>query len=196
MTVTYGNSGDTDALGVPIFVTIPTGVTVQVLSTLLVPPDSDPLLMSTVPQTVTIGKNTVLPLFMPRIAAGTSGSVQIQVTPPSTDTDITLTAYNWEPIATSASDLETDLGTYQNGDLDPLLRSSARQPAPDVYTLVLDPVTGSKCFQDVILLRLQVATNLNPVAPGLKCASSMVSFLSSATTALINSSVIERLLFL
>ncbi|MFZ0336792.1 MAG: SBBP repeat-containing protein, partial [Terracidiphilus sp.] len=187
MTVTYGNSGDTDALGVPIFVTIPTGVTVQVLSTLLVPPDSDPLLMSTVPLTVTIGGNTVLPLFVPRIAAGSSGSVQIQVTPPSTDTDITLTAYNWEPIATSASDLETDLGTYQNGNLNPLLRASRHSVAPDVYTLVLDPVTGSKCFQDVILLAFQVATNLNPVAPGLKCTSSVVSFLSSAVTTLINS---------
>jgi hypothetical protein len=191
MTVTYGNSGDTDALGVPIFVTIPSGVTVQVLTDLLVPPDSDPLLMSTVPQTVTIGNNTVLPLFIPRIAAGTSGSVQIQVTPPSTDTDITLTAYNWEPLATSASDLETDLGTYQNGNLDPMLRSSrrslARSLASDAYTLVLDPVAGSKCFQDVILLSLQVATNVNPVAPGLKCTSSMVSFLGSAVTTLINS---------
>jgi hypothetical protein len=188
MTVTYGNSGDTDAVGVPVFVTIPTGVTVQVLTNLLVPPDSDPLLMSTVPQTVTVGGNTVLPLFIPRIAAGTSGSVQIQVTPPATDPDITLTAYNWQPLASSASDLENDLGTYQNGSLDTMLAHRFAKTLASQFILVLDPVAGSKCVQDIVLLGLQIATNINPVAKDIQCASAMAGYLASAATTLINAS--------
>jgi hypothetical protein len=190
MTVTYGNSGDTDALGVPIFVTLPTGVTATVLSTLLTVPNALPLQNSTVPQFVTIGSNTVLPLFVPRIAAGSSGSVQIQVTAPASVTNLTVSAYNWQVMATSASALESSLGMYQNGTFTTKVsRPGGLNLNPNYLVFTLDPVAGSKCFQDVILLSLQVATNVNPVAPGLRCTSSMVSFLGSAVTTLINSEV-------
>ncbi len=176
MTVTYGNSGDTDALGVPIFVTIPSEVTVQVLTDLLVPPDSPPLLMSTVPQTVIIGNNTVLPLFIPRIPAGGSGSVQIEITPAPTDSDITLTAYNWEPLATSASDLEAAMSTYQNGTYSPDLRPSLQRLAPQL--IIISPSATSKCFQDTVLLGLQIATQVLP--PGKTSAVPRRSYLISA----------------
>lgn len=187
MTVTYGNSGDTDALGVPIFVTIPSGVTVTVLTTLLNAPNTSTLNMSTVPQTVTVGSNTVLPLFIPRIAAGTSGSVQIQVTPPSTDTDITLAAYNWPPLATSASDLESALGIYQNGNLTPLERLGDNFTPK--WRIILDPEAGAKCVQDVTLLALSLAVQASPISKDIECASSMTSFLGSAATTLINASL-------
>jgi hypothetical protein len=190
MTVTYGNSGDTDALGVQLFVTLPAGVTATVLTTLLTPPNASPLQVSSVPQFVTIGSNTVLPLFVPRIAAGSSGSVQIQVTAPASVANLTISAYNWQVMATSASALESSLGTYQNGTF----TTQVSRPGgglnlnPNYLVFTLDPVSGAKCFQDIVLLGLQVATTVNPVAQDIACASQMASYLASAATALINAS--------
>lgn len=197
MTLTYGNSGDTDAYGVPIFVTIPTGVTVQVLSTLLAVPNPSLLDVSTLPQTVTVGNNTVLPLYVPLIAPGTSGSIQIQVTPPATDTDITLTAYNYEPLDTSLSDLGANLGTWQAGDYNQLKMHSgnlfSERPGIDAeFTLPLFGGTPmDKCLQDTIVFGLQIAGQVvfdaaNPLARDYACGAQLAQFIGTAATSMAN----------
>ena len=46
----------------------------------------------------------------------------------------------------------------------------------------------SKCFQDTVLLGLQIATQVLPPGKNVRCASSVVSYLGSAITTLINAS--------
>jgi hypothetical protein len=94
-TVAYGNSGDTDAIGVPVFISVPSGATVQLSSGLASLPklsDFDP---NTLPSSYQLNGATVIPIMIPRVAAGGSGSIQVQLTVPSSSSTFEIDAYNW-----------------------------------------------------------------------------------------------------
>jgi hypothetical protein len=180
-TVSYGNSGNTDAIGVPIFITVPGGITGN-LST-AVPPvptlsDFDP---RTLPTSYTVSGNTVIPLFIPRLAPGQSGSMQFQITVPSTVTNFTLQAYNWAPFAASVSDFVAAFPpASQPQVIAPFHRPRILASGGGVN---LDPNAASKCIQDLIQLGLQIAQQ---VVPGSACATSAAGFIGNAVQTLIS----------
>ena len=183
-TVAYGNSGDTDAIGVPIFISVPSGATAQLQSTLAAIPvlsDFDP---STIPTSYQVNGTTVIPLFIPRIPAGGSGSVQIQVTVPNTSSTFEIDAYNWAPFAGSLADFTAAFGTQDNISSRVLQhdKTLAGMPAP---RLTLDPGAATSCIQDLIQLGLGVAGTVSGASQDAQCGVAAAGFFSSAAQAVI-----------
>jgi hypothetical protein len=84
----YGNTGNTDAFGVPVTATIPLGVAVNLKFTLTPPPSVlgvTPPNWSQVSPVVQTPTSQLIPLFLPVIPAGQTGSLAIGLTvPPGT----------------------------------------------------------------------------------------------------------------
>lgn len=78
----YGNRGNVDANGVPIWVSVPEIVKTKlkfILGTSVINSDPDPIDISDVPLTTTVNDQTVIPLFVPTIGPGEINSVQIEL---------------------------------------------------------------------------------------------------------------------
>jgi hypothetical protein len=169
-TVTYGNSGDTDAIALPIFISVPSGATVQLSSGLISLPklsDFDP---NTLPSSFQLNGATVIPIMIPRVAAGGSGSIQVQLTVPSSSSTFQIEAYNWVPFASSLASLQAAESQALSRSLlatRPLFPHPEDNPAPG---------PSSACLQDMIQLALSVAS---AVIPGGGCISASAGLLSS-----------------
>jgi Bacterial Ig-like domain (group 3) len=192
--ISYGNTGDTDALGVPIFVSVPQGVTLTVLSKLVNAPAVPLLDPASIPTVVPVNGQNVLPLLIPRIPAGGSGTIFVQMNAPSSATDASISAYNWQPFGTSAATLAQGFGTYQSGSYTANVRVHAQDlsslslhPMLLEPELQLDPNAAAKCIQDLTLLGLQIAGQVFPPAQALQCGAQLAGFLGNAITTLINS---------
>jgi hypothetical protein len=181
-TVTYGNSGDTDAVGVPIFISVPAGSTAQLQSTLAPLPKLSDFNPNTLPTSYQSGGATVIPIFIPIIPAGGSGSVQVQVTVPSSSSTFEIDAYNWAPFAASLEDFTAAFGTHYYGESAGLELHHASLPGMPSPQLTLNPNAANDCIQDLIQLGLQIASN---VVPGSKCATSAAGFFGQAVQTLI-----------
>ena len=105
-TITYGNTGDTDAIVVPIYITVPDGITVSLVTPLAQVPVQSNFNANTLPTTYEMNGMQVIPLDISRIPAGGSGFVQIQLTVPSTITSFEITASHSGPWASSLADLQ------------------------------------------------------------------------------------------
>jgi Bacterial Ig-like domain (group 3) len=169
-TVAYGNSGDTDAIAVPIFISVPSGATVQLSSGLTALPklsDFDP---NTLPSSFQLNGATVIPIIIPRVAAGGSGSIQVQLTVPSSSSTFEIDAYNWAPFASSLASLQAAESQAQRRSL---LAPRLLFPRPEDAT---NPGPSDACLQDMIQLSLSVAS---AVIPGGGCISASAGLLSS-----------------
>ncbi len=193
-TVSFGNSGDTDAVGVPIFVSVPAGATIQ-LATKLAPvppltdfnPDTLPTayVMNTATSTSTFASGTtVIPIFIPRISAGGSGSLQFQITMPSTVTSTQVTVYNWTPFASSLDDFVKAFSSSANSPTALNLRErAALRLLPQSSGITLDPNAAAKCINDLAQLGLQIAGAL---VPGSACATSAAGYFGNLVTTVVS----------
>lgn len=198
-TISYGNTGDTDAVGVPIMVGVPQNVTLNLVSPVTSFPAAQYLDQSLIPATAPMNGETVLPLFIPRIPAGGSASFVVTLNAPSSTASFSISAYSWKPFGTSVSSVASALGTYQNGDFTikanqlgaQTLTRSVREiirPMASGGGVGLDPAAAAKCIQDLTLLALQVAGQVFPPAQELQCGAQLAGYLGSALTTVINSS--------
>lgn len=185
--VSYGNSGDTDAIGVVIYVSVPSGYTAALTSPLAALPtlsDFNPNALPTSYQmsdgsTLSALSNgsTLIPLFIPRIAPGQSGSLQFQITAPASSAAFTVQAYNWQPFADSMASFISVFGSSQQGSVRQALwsaqLSSANAP---------NPAQSQACFNDLVSAGAQLAGQIvgNLVSPASNCVFSAADFLASA----------------
>jgi len=180
-TVAYGNSGDTDAIGVPVFISVPSGATVQLSSGLASLPklsDFDP---NTLPSSYQLNGATVIPIMIPRVAAGGSGSIQVQLTVPSSSSTFEIDAYNWAPFASSLATLQAAESQAQAQSRS-LLVPRTLFPRADAAT---NPGPSNACLQDMIQLGLSVASTL---IPGGGCISASAGLLSSVVNGFLSAS--------
>ncbi len=103
--VTYGNSGDVDAYMTHLVITMPQNI--QATYTIGVPPGLAS--GTTVPTSTNQNGLNQISLLLPRIAAGASGSFQMQITDPTNNDTYQLTAGISKPWFTSESAAETAL---------------------------------------------------------------------------------------
>jgi len=99
----YGNTGLNDAYFARVFVRFPTASLTYQLGATLTQPNitGNPIDVSATPPDVQIGGNTVVPLIIPVVAAGASGSIPIIFTAPAVQSGIMLKT--WVNPAGSAS---------------------------------------------------------------------------------------------
>ena len=183
--VSYGNSGDADAIGVPIFIIASAGVTAQVNETLATLPAVPNLNYSQFPVTYTIGGQTLIPLLAARIPAGGSGSIPIQITVPSTVTNFSLQAYNWAPFADSLATLQTG---FQN--VSPYVakrRHEAIEASTMATSVALSPSAAASCINDLVQLGATVASGLS-WKQDFACAVSLAGEVASAISTVTGAS--------
>jgi len=169
-TVSYGNSGDTDAIALPIFISVPSGATVQLSSGLTSLPQLSDFDPNTLPSSYQLNGATVIPIIIPRVAAGGSGSIQVQLTVPSNSSTFEIDAYNWAPFASSLASLQAAETQAQTSTL---LAPRLLFPRPEDAA---NPGPSDACLQDMIQLSLSVAS---AVIPGGGCISASAGLLSS-----------------
>ena len=179
-TVSYGNSGDTDAIATPIFISVPNGATVTLLSPELQLPSTTLFDPNQLPTSLQINGATVIPIMIPRIAAGSGGSVQIELTLPDTSSTFEIDAYNWAPFAESlaeltAADQPTAMATRLSGMVAPRF----------IRPRGIDSNAATACLNDLIQLGLTIGAGIDPVAG---CATAAAGFLSSTIMGVVSGS--------
>ncbi len=81
--VTYGNDGNQDAYAVPLFIVVPKWISVEILTPIATPPqfpgypDFD---YGQVPISYQTSTSTVVPLILPRMGAGVTGTIPLRLT--------------------------------------------------------------------------------------------------------------------
>lgn len=107
--VTYGNTGNTDALLVPLWITLPKGLTWS-LATPITPPQQNPgqppIDYSQVPVQVETDTQIILPLMVSVVPAGGGGAIPVRVTiPPQSlgSPPLTPQAQVYSPLATAVT---------------------------------------------------------------------------------------------
>jgi len=182
--ISYGNSGDADALGVTVFVIASAGVTAQYTGTLATLPAVPNLNYSQFPVSYQINGQTVIPLMLARIPAGASGSIPIQVTVPSGVTSFSLQAYNWEPFASSLAQLQMGFGTSTTPAVIEKLQERLRQPLLPMTAVILNPNAAANCINDLV----QLASTLIQAAPwaqDAQCAIALAGFVGNAISTVV-----------
>ena len=176
-TFLVGNSGNIDAAAVPLYISFPNtfqSTLVNPLLTLPTPTDADgPYDLSQLPLTAANGDQTVLPLIVPRVAAGQTFAVTVVLKTPFLpghgSVAFTMSAAVGEPLidaATGLATLSAETGSrppMQARGLGPVTRDlTPRQLAVtclggfanifiDCASAFFPPLADIKCFPSVVL---------------------------------------------
>ena len=179
--VSFGNSGDADAIGVPVFVIASAGVTAQYTGTPVTLPAVPNLNYSQFPTSYQINGQTVIPLIIGRIAAGGSGSIPIQLTVPTTVTNFSLQAYNWLPFASSIAGLQAGFGNNA-AEIAKLVHRQGVL-APMTAAVIAPPGDPWACTNDIIQLAATLAeAAAGPYLKDLSCAAALGAFMGNAVS--------------
>ena len=129
----YGNTGLNDAYFARLWLTFPTANLSYQIGTTLTQPQitGNPIDVSAVPPDVKVGSQTIVPLIVPVVPAGGSGSIPIVFTAPILGTDIPLKT--WINPAGSAS-------------IAPVLNAS---PEPPNGSPTIGTYTAPQCYADM-----------------------------------------------
>jgi hypothetical protein len=109
--VVYHNTGNVDAYLVPVWIEVPGNLSWKIIPELAPPPTTNasiPIDLTQVPpQIVNSSNNTVIPLLVPKISAGSGGIIRVMVTVAASLTYHPATIATWitEPWITNASQL-------------------------------------------------------------------------------------------
>jgi Beta-propeller repeat len=173
--VTYGNTGDTDAYLVPIWIEVPGTVTLSYTN--YNPPEPSngvSIDYSQIPQTYQINGNTVAELMVPRIPAGGTYSLPLQITSGGDLDSFDITVYtSAAPYAQSASDIASQT-TNMSEQADRLAIEAMRSQ------LGLRPhaTTAGQCLNDIMSTLLSAIPGLGAAG----CVGGVVNGLSGVIT--------------
>lgn len=110
VTISYGNAGDTDAVAVPLYITIPPGIGVSINTPLLEIPSPPNFDLTTLPDYYQLSDgSTVIPLLVSRIEGGAANSLQLSVTIPASIPNIEISASIFPPMFSDTASLTADL---------------------------------------------------------------------------------------
>ncbi len=116
-TLEYGNSGDTDAIFVPVWIVLPTTLTVSYTPATIGAVDGYPAIdYSSVPQYFDIDGQRYVGLVVPKIAAGKSYSLSLQIEG-DTQGSFTIESYANVPYYTAEAALKQDLSFVSSASL-------------------------------------------------------------------------------
>jgi hypothetical protein len=157
--VTYGNRGNTNAYGVPIWISIPSSADIKCMLPLMPPPqlsDLPPLNPDEIPVVVESEGIKYLPLFVPLIPPHTVGTIPIRIQIAQSAAFLPIQAWATPPMVLANFSVELGRLAYA---LDPELLSC-------FSTIILDllGLDGGACldsFRDVLL---QVISNVINIA--------------------------------
>jgi len=163
--LTYGNTGDTDAYFVPIWIEVPGTVTLSYARHDPPQPTNGVTIdYGSIPQTYQINGKTVAQLIVPRIPAGASYSLPLQITAGDDLDSFDVTAYtSVAPYSTFAQDISAKL------------RANSISRTRSELGLQPQATTASACINDIISTLLSAIPGLGAVG----CVGGIVNGLSS-----------------
>lgn len=163
--VTVGNSGQADAYGVPLFIEVPSSVTLVPQFKLTNPPqvpNTPPIDYSQVPVSFTANDQTVAALFVPVIPAGSSHAIAFQITAPTLATNVEIQAYTTDALVSGAlpqtqAPAKLCAGAVcDSGAISPdAIDAAASSSGGGICTA--DPNTEAACVEQLVQLILQLA---------------------------------------
>lgn len=191
-TITYGNTGDTDAVVVPLYITIPDGITASLLTPLApvpIQPGSNP---NTIPVIYEVNGAQVIPLDVARIPAGGSGFVQVQLTVPSSITSFDIVASHSGPWAYSLASLDQAVPVLSQSNAG-VSQFSELHIGDLVHPHATTGSTSSisnealSCVADQVNLSFQVVTTISgPAGSAANCAVSSAGLVGSVIGNIVN----------
>ena len=179
--VSYGNSGDADAIGVTVFIIASAGVTAQYTGSLASLPAVPNLTYSQFPVSYQINGQTVIPLMLARVPTSGSGELPIQITVPSSVTDFSIQAYDWPPFASSLAELQQGFGTANTPALVKKLEDRMAEGLLPLSTAgpSINSAAAAACINDLVQLASNLIQSL-PWAKDAACAVSLAGFIGNA----------------
>lgn len=191
-TVTYGNTGDTDAVVVPLYITIPDGITASLLTPLApvpIQPGSNP---NTIPIIYEMNGAQVIPLDVARIPAGGSGFVQVQLTVPSSITSFDIVASHSGPWAYSLASLDQAVPVLSQSNADVSHFSDLQVvdlARPHAVTGSTSSISNEalSCVADQVNLSFQVVTTIiGPAGSAANCAVNSAGLVGTIIGNIVN----------
>src|SRR5579871_3321710 len=184
--VTYGNSGSVDAYGVPLFVGVPSNLTMVPQFSIVEPAQpagTPPLDLSGVPLTYQQNGRTYLPLYLPVIPAGSSSALAIAITDPTTEQGIEIEAFSMRPFFSSLTQLHQG---WPNADMAAEWAALAGTLAPDAYA-DCQLKRQVDCFKDVLSTSADILSSANPVSNTFRCYHATVDAFRDITETAVDS---------